>query len=633
LVRWVARMRPENHLITALAQRFLLKAFVFFIFICAMPPVIADSKKPVIDDSMPAVSTAVPKTSALTLTDNSGAPRLTPQLRWGRLDAKSQSAPLFDSLSKLFETHSEKINFAKRSLPSLLEQAQPRSWGRVFPFRQAHDIPKDFVFINFGRQGFLAAEVNPRVPPLLSGTQTLEWIELRSPTPVTAAREFRLTRPVTQGLRDLGLQNPWSTDIFSALWSTHFESAAAIVDAGGLRCLNAASAKKLYPQLGEPDAHARCTVSQPSVVKSALSPMGPQAQASPCLPMGSIQSQSLEFLGDEKSSHCLLWRNALDERFLQKELRSKLICLNARHKSYVQTRFSSIVAIIPASVPETVHIIESEDGLLSAYRFELTTLSAKKEEINVPVGQNVRNLGFPIRRTGLYACPSKLSATTTLNATSPAALPLTLPEGRRPMVDWVYVDESIYSGLRPTRSDVDAGWRIRESGDGNIGVEKLGWAQLQYEHPSIMHERQMSCVAARHIDAKCGLRVLQTALQLSQEWLKDDFDKNGVLPAVQLSAALLMAQSLEKVVNQLPEWSLRSETDTLLAVFKRQVKDLMNRTSAGQDVQIRLLSSGKVSMPAASFIDLPPDSPDFLAIKTQLSSSPDVWAALKQRSL
>jgi len=571
----------------------------------------------------------------------SPTPRLlTPQLRWGRAEPKSNSAEILSALNDVFEKQSGKLNFAKRDLTNLLEDAMPRKLGRLFPFRRPHSVPENLIFENFGQMGFLIGETDPLVPPILTGTDTAEWVELRGPETISMAREFTPPLPITRGLRSLGLQRPWVSDIFSTTWYPFFEMATGILENGGLRCWNKTQIKKTLANLPEPGGHFRCSVPLKDLTQEAAlpkqlpnrigaqasvasSPSNPPSTPPVCTPMGRLNRQSLELVGDDKSGHCLLWRNLLDERFLQKSTTSKLICLNARHKSFQKTRFNAVVAVLPSSRADTVRVLESEDGLLSSYRLSLATLSVSKEEINVPSGQNLRSASFPRQLTGLYACRQSPVSALKTQPTSEFSVPET---------DWIYVDDVIYSGLRPTRPETDTAWRIRESASGSLEMERLSWSQLQYDHPSITNERPFACVAGREIDARCGLRVLQTAMQLSEEWLNGDFDKNEVAPAVQLATSLLLAQSLEKVGSSLPDWSLRTETDELLKVFNEKIKQLVeDKTLIRLGIKVE---RSTLSTPQANrYLDLSTDSPDYNALKKLLSSSTDFWAQLRQKSL
>jgi hypothetical protein len=565
---------------------------------------------------------------------------LSPQLRWGRASPETSSTEIVASLTSLFEQKSGKLNFSRRELTNLLEEALPRKLGRLFPFRRPHAIPANLIFENFGDRGFLIGEIDPRVPPILSGTDTAEWFELRGPAPLSMAREFLPALPPAQGLRTLGIQKPWVTEIFSTAWSPFFETASSLIENGGLRCWNKNQPQKTITGLAEPAASFRCSTPLKSITQEAALPkqlpnqVGSRAAAlsqtvnpslSPlsCMPMGRLNLQSLELVGDDKAAHCLLWRNSLDERFIQKHMTSKLICLNARHKSFQKTRFNSVVGVLPSSRSDTIHIIESEDGLLTSHRLSLATLTATKQEIIVPTGQNLRNTSFPKQRTGLYACRQS-------GATIQAA-PSTFDTPSADS-DWIYVDDAVYSGLRPTRSETDVAWRIREAANGSVEMERLSWSQLQYDHPSITNERPFACIAAREVDARCGLRVLQTAMQLSEEWLSGDFDKNQISPAIQFATTLLIGQSLEKIIRALPDWSLRAESEELYKVYAEKAKQL------SQDKMITRFGI-KLEQPARNFptahryLDLPADSQEFTAIKKLLSSSTDFWAMLKHKSL
>jgi hypothetical protein len=516
----------------------------------------------------------------------------------------------------------------------------PRKLGRLFPFRRPHTYSENLIFENFGNKGFLVGEIDPRIPPILSGTETAEWVELRGQAPLNTAREFVPALPPSQGLRALGLQKPWATDIFSSAWVPFFETASAVIENGGLRCWNKGLPQKSISNLAEPASHFRCTtparnLTQESALPKRLpSQIGAKAAAQSaavnppstpltCLPMGRLKTQSLELLGDDTAGHCVLWRNSLDERFIHKPMTSKLVCLNARHKSFQKTRFNSVIAVLPSSKADNIHIIESEDGLLTSHRLSLATLTATKQEIVVPTGQNLRSASFPRQRTGLFAC--RQSGLTIPVSPSPTDAPTADS-------DWIYIDDAVYSGLRPTRSETDVAWRIRESASGSVEMERLSWSQLQYDHPSITNERPFACVAAREVDARCGLRVLQTAMQLSEEWLNGDFDKNQISPAIQLTTTLIIGHSLEKIIRSLPDWSLRGETEELLKVFAEKARQL------SQDKMVNRLGI-KIEQPALNvplnyrYLDLPADSQEYTAIKKLLSSSTDFWALLKHKSL
>jgi hypothetical protein len=562
------------------------------------------------------------------------------QLRWGRAAAEANSPEVLDALTPLFEQKSQRLNFAKRDLLSLLEEAMPRKLGRIFPFRRPHPFADNLVFENFGHRGFLIGEIDQRVPPILSGTETAEWLELRGPSPLVTAREFSPALHPIQGMRALGLQKPWATEIFSTAWVPFFDAASAVVENGGLRCWNKNLPQKTISNLAEPASHFRCSTPMSLRTQEAALPkqlpnkigaraaaqaaaLNPPSPAPACIPMGRLQLQSLELFGDDKAAHCVLWRNSLDERFIQKEMTSELICLNARHKSFQKTRFNSVVAVIPSSKADVIHIIESEDGLLTSHRMNMATLTATKEEITVPTGQNLRNASFPKQRTGLFACKQT-------GLTIPASAAAF--EGPSADADWLYIDDAIYGGLRPNRSETDIAWRIRESAGGQPEVERLSWSQLQYDHPSITNERPFACVAAREVDSRCGLRVLQTAMQLSEEWLNGDFEKHQISPAIQLVISMVVGQSLEKVIRALPDWSLRAESEELFKIYAEKAMQLSrDKTSVRLGIK---LDQPSPKFPAAHrYLDVPADSQDYNAVKKLLSSSTDFWALIRHKSL
>jgi hypothetical protein len=560
-------------------------------------------------------------------------------LRWGRQGPDSESMEITTALSTIFQQQANDINFSKRGLTSLLEQGLPRQLGRLFPFRRMHQVPAQFFFENFAPVAFLVGELNTRVPPILAETDTAEWLELKSRDPIPPARELNPPLPVAQGLRTLSLQNPWASEIFSAAWSNYFESAAAIVENGGLNCLRKSLKKNDVGSQTLP-AHFRCSTPLqalskdngiPKLLPRKLGPLTvPQNNTAPtsavqptCIPMGRMNMQALELLGDEKAGHCLLWRASKDERFQQRSFSSKLICLNARHKSFQRTRFNSVVAVLPSSRPDALHILESEDGLITAHRLSLATLSIGKEEITTNSGQNLRNATFPQNRNGLYACQQP---------SAPSAQPFPSTETLGANVEWVYLDDSVYSGLRAVRPETDVAWRLKETSDSSIDVERLNWSQLSYDHPSITADRTFACSAARDIDAKCGIRVLQTALQISEEWLSGEFDRSEFPIQVQLSATLLVAQALEKTMLTLPEWALREETETLLGFFRKKSQALSeNRAFAGNAPRIE--RNGKAIPTARRYLDIPRDSQEYLTIKNSISSAGDFWALLKQKPL
>jgi hypothetical protein len=160
----------------------------------------------------------------------------------------------------------------------------------------------------------------------------------------------------------------------------------------------------------------------------------------------------------------------------------------------------------------------------------------------------------------------------------------------------------------------------------------LSWAQLQYDHPSITSERTFACVTSRKIDSKCGVRVLQTALQLSEEFLSGEFERSDASVHVQITTALLLAQSLAKVADELPDWALREENESLLAFFEKKAAALATHTAfAGSPPNLDV--KRKATAPVRRYLDIPRDSQDYLAIKKSLTSAGDFWALLKQKPL
>jgi hypothetical protein len=342
-----------------------------------------------------------------------------------------------------------------------------------------------------------------------------------------------------------------------------------------------------------------------------------------CIAMGRLNMQALELLGDEKAGHCLLWRASRDERFQQRAFSSRLVCLNSRHKSFQRTRFNSVVAVLPSSRTDSLHLIESDDGLLSSHRLSLATLTVSKNEVTTNSGQNLRNTMFPQQRTGLYLCQAP---------STPSALPFPPEDVASANVEWVYIDDSIYAGVRAVRPELDVAWRLKETSETTISVERLNWSQLQYDHPSITSERPFACAVARDIDSKCGVRIVQTAMQISEEWLAGDYDRIGAPAQVQLSTALLLAQALEKTLVALPDWALREETETLFGFYREKIRTLAdNRAFAGMPPRIEF--GTKVIPAARRYLDVSTKAQDYLAVKNSISSAGGFWATLKQKPL
>ena len=571
-------------------------------------------------------------------------------LRWGRPEPDSRSEEITLRLAELFNSRATQLNFSKRNLTSLLEEAFPRRLGRLFPFRTVAYVPSEFFFENFAPFGFLVGELNTRVPPLLSETKTADWLELRSNRPIESLRELTPHVTLQRGLRALSLQSPWANEVFSTLWETKFESAVEIIESGGVQCMQAQQPATSTSKISSPKPaqqalppHFRCSKPSgkrepdagiPKQLPRKIGPVGtdsgsvtsntPPSQPA-CLPAGRLQSQALELIGDEKAGHCFLWRASLDERFHQRTMRSKLICLNAKYKSFQKTRFNNVVAVIPSARDDQVNIIEAEDGLLTSYRISLATLSVKKNEIFASSGQNLRNSQFPRNRTGLYACKSPASTSKTL---APFASPMLSASH----LEWVYLDDAIYSGLRQARPETDVAWRLREVRDGVIDAEKLSWSQLKYDHPSVTAEPSFTCATYRSMDATCALRVLQTSLQVSEEFLKGYFDSKQIDPQIQLSVATIIGQSLEKVTKALPDWALNNESQSLLSFFLDKAHALAKQVEGSEVSGVTFNINGAQKL-KPKYYDVDEGSQDYLAIKYKIFSASDFWATLKQKPL
>lgn len=572
--------------------------------------------------------------------DQQKRPEFTATLRWGRSSPESESSKITTALNSLFQNQSENLNFSKRSLNSLVEQAFPRQLGRLFPFRYRHSIPDRFFFENFAPIAFLVGELNNRVSPILAETETAEWLELHSRESVKTARELNPTFPVTQGLRALALQNPPSGEVFSTSWSKFFDQAEQLLEYGSIGCWKKAE-NKLDATSPILSAHVRCGTPLQTLTKENAIPkqlprkisvvgntnVSTQAPAvhPTCVPMGRLAMQTLELFGDEKGGHCLLWRASKDERFQQKALSSKLICLNSRHKSFQRTRFNSVVAILPSLRPDFLHVLESDDGLIAAYKLSLSTLSVSKEEVTNNLGQNLRQSVFPLNRTGVYACQQP---------SVPSASAFPLSENSTSNMEWIYLEDSLYAGLKPVRPDVDVAWRIKETSENTINFERLNWSQLQYDHPSISSERPFVCAASREIDANCGLRILQTGIQISEDLTSGEMERNGYPVQTQLAASLILQQALEKVMNALPDWALREETQNLNNFFAQKTRKLAaNSVFSATPLRVERATTVKTPPAERSYLDLPRDSQEFLAIKKSISSPVDFWGALKQKPL
>jgi len=571
-------------------------------------------------------------------------------LRWGRPAPDSRSEEITLKLAELFKTRASKsLNFSRRNLTSLLEEALPRRLGRLFPFRTTADVPPDFFFENFAPIGFLAGELNTRVPPILSETKTADWLELRSNSPIEPLRELTPHVTLQQGLRALSLQLPWTAEIFSTPWEEKFTNAAEILEAGGVQCRQMItpsneSAKAANPSAGlAPPPHFRCSspkgrrAPDSGIAKELPRKLGPatpgtapisfnnQTTFPACLPAGRLQSQSLELIGDEKAGHCFLWRASLDERFHQRSLSSSLICLNSKYKSFQKTRFNNVVAVIPSVRDDQVNIIEAEDGLLTSHRLSLSTLSIKKNKISTSSGQNLRNSQFPRSRTGLYVCKSPSSTSKTL-------APFTSPMISASHLEWVYLDDALYSGLRQVRPETDVAWRLRELRDGVIDAEKLNWSQLKYDHPSIISEPSFGCATYRSIDSNCSIRILQTALQISEEFLKGEFDAKQIDLQTQLSVVALVGQSLDKVTRALPDWALNEESLTLLSFFSTRAEALSKQLAKSGVAGVSIPPIGLKQI-KPKYYDVNQKSQDYLALKNKIYSASDFWATLKQKPL
>jgi hypothetical protein len=566
-------------------------------------------------------------------------------LRWGKQPNETRTAEIVSDIGRIFTLRNSDLNFSKRGLRSLLEQANPSSLARISPFRPAQSIPQQFFFENFAPIGYLVGEKNPRVPPILAETETADWLELKAHTSIPLARELSPLLPAVQPLRALSLQGTWSSEIYSTPWNKHFDSAAALIEAGGIRCLKKNPKAGPNSAMVELPAHVRCTLPAPvfgkdnpfaqqlpkklAAPQASTHPSTVTANAVPspsCQPAGRLGMQTLELMGDEKGGHCLLWRVSQDERFQHRRISSKLICLNTLHKSFQRTRFHSVVSVLPSAIrKDEVHLVEAEDGNLNTQRLNLLALSLTKTDFTTSSGQNLRNSSFPQQRTGLYVCRQSNPSPSASPLMGP---PVTVP----PALEWVYLEDSVYAGLRPAKLETEVAWRFRENTDATLNIERLSWAQLQYDHPSITSERAFACVTSRNIDAKCGLRVLQTALQISEEWLSGEFERTEVPAHVQITTALLLAQSLEKVAEELPDWALREENESLLTFFQKKAEVLAgNNAFTGNPPHIE--PQRKKRYPTRRYLDIPSDSQDYLSIKKSLTSAGDFWALLKQKPL
>ena len=134
------------------------------------------------------------------------------------------------------------------------------------------------------------------------------------------------------------------------------------------------------------------------------------------------------------------------------------------------------------------------------------------------------------------------------------------------------------------------------------------------------------------MDATCALRVLQTSLQVSEEFLKGYFDSKQIDQQIQLSVATLIGQSLEKVTKALPDWALNNESQSLLSFFLDKAHALAKQVEGSEVSGVTFNINGAQKL-KPKYYDVDEGSQDYLAIKYKIFSASDFWATLKQKPL
>ena len=442
-------------------------------------------------------------------------------------------------------------------------------------------------FKNFGVFGYALARVLKTTSTKNDdgsspgSSESFEWFALHAPQAPAPLRESARPQPVHTWLTNH--KNVFDIQLEQA------QSALYLLQSGGISCLAAERQRKALPKGFD------CSWVAPRV----------QVSATVCEPKGPHRSNEIEVFSAENSGTCLFQQQNFDERAPQADKKSALICAHPS-KRLLQTQLPDAAQFVfPSQKKDFFHFYEGKYSPAKISTLNLADLSWRPNP-RASVGLIPQTkpsgsaLAIPTSASGLYECRSPQSLTGS---------------------QWFLVEHDVFVGQRRIASDTEQVWRVSETADLHLQVERLAWKNAIKNVPELDAFPGWSCLDSPALDVKCGIRVLQTTGQLALETLAGASDST-LSPAVQWNVFLAGYLALRRVNQELPEWQLKRETALLANFFRAQLNGLL---AGGQGSATSLSLLAPLEVPAL----LMPSSEPEESLQDLLSLPANLWQKLQ----
>jgi hypothetical protein len=300
-----------------------------------------------------------------------------------------------------------------------------------------------------------------------------------------------------------------------------------------------------------------------------------------CRALGVTGRNGLSLFGQNSAgSKCLLYKSQFEER---PGFRTKLHCLDVPGSQHLWKNLEFVDFAVESVKPGRYFVLESRYSPPRVTQIELTekwsqTVSGGGSSIpgasvsesgkgKLPHGSAM--IALPSEEFGQYVCSE------TVGKDDPSAKLFLVPP-------------PVYRGQRPVNLDEDLVYSYRFDSTAIRDSEILSWRQVMPRYPALDAFPPLTCVFDSSIDVKCGIRALQTSLQLHWEI------RSGVLGRVaskNVQTALLGLDRaiLRRVQAELRNWGFKTELALLLEESEYLLQDRKANASNEQIQRLQKL--------------------------------------------
>lgn len=434
-------------------------------------------------------------------------------------------------------------------------------------------------FMNFGRFGFFIGMASQPAPSAANEArsdqdrakfESLEWGALYlSPSTVNNPSFLRDYFMVTGGAPEI--KKSLGEIGVGRLKGPDLRSAFLLVWSGGANCLASqgvsdAAEPHVPPSWMRCDARLGAKISKINDLNDdeqflfLISGREADLEQSSCKALGVQGQAGIEGFGliAGPKGRCVLYRSRSED---SKGPRSKVHCLDPVGSHHLWRNLDYVDFAFPTVDPETFFLVESQfspprvteislkEGFFQSVSDGQAAFAAPRTR--TPISSQQLQ-GLPQGQYGIYQCQA-----TVLGAAEKRMY---------------FVDQDVFKGRRQVSPPEDRVYGYFPTREGGLQSKTFTWAELMEQFPAIDSFPEMSCAFDPDIDVKCGVRVLQTAIQLLWERRAGDLDRVAT-PELVKATAEIQLHLLTKVRSALPDWGLAKETAFLLAQYELLLHD------------------------------------------------------------